>query len=203
MTEPITQEEGLRALRQGFERYCPLDEETWNGLQEISSLVEYPKDGFLSRQGEVPSSFGFVCHGLLRGFSSNESGHQYNKVFFKEGTFPGSMIALLTNTPSAIAIQALEPSSVMRIHFRAYRRLLEQRSDLKWFQILYLEQNWLLAKEPREVALVQKNATQRYLDFLRDHPDLEKRLPQYHLASHLGVTPTQLSRIRRDLADHD
>lgn len=157
----------------------------------------------MSRQGEVPSSFGFVCHGLLRGFSSNESGHQYNKVFFKEGTFPGSMIALLTNTPSAIAIQALEPSSVMRIHFRAYRRLLEQRSDLKWFQILYLEQNWLLAKEPREVALVQKNATQRYLDFLRDHPDLEKRLPQYHLASHLGVTPTQLSRIRRDLADHD
>lgn len=198
---PVTREQGLRALRGGFEIYSALEDDTWRQLESIAALTEIKKGTLFSRQGAIPSSFGFVCTGLLRGYVSDEEGHEYNKIFFPEGTFPGSMIALLTGSPSAFAIEALEDSWVMRLDFLEYRRLLEEREDLKWYQILYLERNWVLAKEPREVALVQESATQRYLRFQREHPGLEKRLAQYHVASHLGITPTQLSRIRRDLAE--
>jgi hypothetical protein len=74
-----------------------------------------------------------------------------------------------------------------------------QKEDLKLFQIHYLEQNWLLAKDEREIEIVQDNATTRYLRFTRAYPNLVDRLPQYHIASHLGITPTQLSRIRKSL----
>ncbi|WGL15018.1 hypothetical protein PVT68_09520 [Microbulbifer bruguierae] len=44
---------------------------------------------------------------------------------------------------------------------------------------------------------MQEDAGARYQQFLRDFPKLAARLPQYHIASHLGITPTQLSRIRK------
>ncbi|KIG18087.1 cAMP-binding protein [Enhygromyxa salina] len=182
-----------------MESYCPLEHDTWRQLESLCVIESLEAGAFFCAQGVVPSSFGFVYQGLLRGFTSSDAGREYNKVFFPEATFPGSMVALLTRAPSTFAIQAVERSAVVRIDFPGYRRLLEARADLKWFQILYLEKNWLLAKEPREVALVQDNATQRYLRFLQEHPGLEARLTQYHVASHLGVTPTQLSRIRREL----
>lgn len=119
--------------------------------------------------------------------------------FFDENTFPGSMVALLTSTPSRFTIEALEPSSIIEINFKDYRRLLIEKHDLKLFQIYYLEKNWLILKEAREIEIVQNNTTQRYKKFLAEYPSLEERLPQYHIASHLGVTPTQLSRIRKKI----
>ena len=198
-----TRAEGLIHLRTSMEQYAPLTDDTWTAIAGISSLREIRKGEFFSRAGDTPDSFGYVCHGLLRNYTTTESGQQYNKVFFDEGTFPGSMVALLTSSPSTFAIEALEDSWIMSIHFARFRKLLKHRPDLMWFQIRYLEANWLLAKEQREVALVQESATERYLHFLREHPTLESRVAQYHLASHLGITPTQLSRIRRTLRDSD
>ena len=74
-----------------------------------------------------------------------------------------------------------------------------EKSDLKLFQIYYLEKNWLLAKDSREIEIVQDDATARYLRFIGENHRLVNRLAQYHIASHLGITPTQLSRIRRNL----
>jgi hypothetical protein len=46
---------------------------------------------------------------------------------------------------------------------------------------------------------VQEDASQRYVRFIQDYPFLVERLPQHHIASHLGITPTQLSRIRKKI----
>ena len=71
--------------------------------------------------------------------------------------------------------------------------------ELKTFQIYYLEKNWLLAKDIREIEIVQDDATARYLRFVKQHATLVDRLPQYHIASHLGITATQLSRIKKNI----
>jgi CRP-like cAMP-binding protein len=51
-------------------------------------------------------------------------------------------------------------------------------------------------KEKREIELVTLEAKERYAIFQQEHPQLEQLIPQYHIASYLGVSPTQLSRIR-------
>jgi hypothetical protein len=53
-----------------------------------------------------------------------------------------------------------------------------------------------LEKEKREIELVLLGAQQRYQLFQNEYPNLENLISQYHIASYLGVTPTQLSRIR-------
>lgn len=86
---------------------------------------------------------------------------------------------------------------IVEIDFKGYRNILLTQTDLKLFHIHYLEKHWLLAKDAREVEIVQEDATQRYQRFMQDYASISKRLPQYLIASHLGITPTQLSRIRK------
>ncbi len=185
------------ALKQTIESYSPIYDETWTSLKTICKFRMIDKHHILYDVGEIPESYSFVYSGLFRNFITDEKGNEYNKIFFDENTFPGSMAALLTSTPSRFTIEALEPSSIIEINFAEYRKLLKEKHDLKVFQIYYLEKNWLIAKEGREIDIVQNDASYRYKKFLEEYASLENRLPQYHIASHLGITPTQLSRIRK------
>jgi len=191
--------EAFIALKNVMDSYSPISEKTWESLTAISEFKSLSKYQVLYKSAKLPTSFSFVYSGLLRVFVTDINGKEYNKNFFKEGTFPGSMSALLTSSPSRFTIESLEPSSIVTINFSAYRKLLIEASDLKLFHIYYLERNWLLAKDAREVEIVQENASQRYQRFLKENPSLNTRIPQYHIASHLGITPTQLSRIRKNL----
>ncbi len=69
--------------------------------------------------GELPTSFSFVHSGLFRVFITDDNGNEYNKNFFDAGSFPGSMVALLTSTPSQFTVESLEPSSIITIDFDA------------------------------------------------------------------------------------
>ena len=189
----------LRALRQSLASYAPISDETWEAFKGFIQVRSLPKQSLLYRAGEVPRSFAYVYQGLVRCFACDEKGNEYNKNFFDESKFPGAMTALLSSTPSVLAFEAIEDSLIIEIDFAAYRKLMVEKDDLKLFQIHYLEKNWLLAKDTREIELVQEDATARYLRFIDEYPRLVERLPQYHIASHLGITPTQLSRIRKNL----
>jgi hypothetical protein len=57
----------------------------------------------------------------------------------------------------------------------------------------------LAGKELREASLILDDAETRYLSFLRDFPNLEGRLKLHHIASHLGMSPVSLSRVRKKL----
>ena len=193
------EKKAYEALKESMEAYSPISDETWRKLLTITSYRLIPKNNLLYKAGETPKSYAFVYQGLLRCYSSDEKGTEYNKNFFDEGKFPGSMSSLLTSTPSLLTFEAIENTFIIEINFSFYRKLLIEKEDLKLFHIYYLEKNWLLAKDSREIELVQEDATSRYVRFTQESPSLTTRLPQYHIASHLGITPTQLSRIRKNL----
>lgn len=186
-----------QAFKQSLDYYTPISNKTWQALTAATKIKRLEKNQVLYQSGGIPSTFAWVFEGLIRGFVCDDKGNEYNKKFFDEGQFPGAMTALLTNTSSKLGFDALEKTVLIEIDFLAYRRLLLECEDLKLFQIYYLEKNWLLDKDERETALVQEGASVRYQRFLSEFPGLVARLPQYHIASHLGITPTQLSRIRK------
>ncbi|MBV1909382.1 MAG: Crp/Fnr family transcriptional regulator [Kangiellaceae bacterium] len=195
----IKQQLALSALKISMRSYAPISEDTWRQMEGICHYRELSKEQVLYSAGKVPKSFSFVYQGLLRAFTINSKGKEYTKIFFSEGMFPGSMTALLTSSPSYLAIQAIEPSSIIEIDFIKYRELMHQSEEVKLFQIYYLEKNWLLAKDAREIELVQDEAKERYLRFVDSYQSIVDRIPQYYVASHLGITATQLSRIRKSL----
>ncbi len=195
----IDKNKALTNLKKIMDTYTLISDITWEDFKTICSFQDIKKGDALYKMGEIPTSFAFVNKGLFRSYILDDKGSEYNKMFFSENYFPGTMVSLLTKSPSNFEIQALEDSNITLIDFKKYRELLLKYEDLKLFQIYYLEKNWLTVKEAKEVDIIQKDAKERYEEFLEFNSDLEKRLPQYHIASHLGVTPTQLSRIRKSL----
>ena len=85
------------------------------------------------------------------------------------------------------------------MNYHKYKEVIFEHSDLKRFYISYLEQKWVVENEKRQISFAAQNATDRYLTFLEEYPSLPERVPQWLIASYLGITPTQLSRIRKDL----
>lgn len=199
LSREADKQDGLASLRKQLESYYSISDQTWEMLSLVCHPIHLKKKTLLLKPGDIPSSFAFVHSGLLRAYTSDSNGSEYNKIFFAENSFPGAMVALLTASASRFALEALEDSFLLQIDYKQYRRLLNSCEDLKWFHILYIEKHWIVEKEQREIALVQNSASERYLDFKAKHANLLDRIPQFHIASHLGITPTQLSRIRKQL----
>lgn len=192
-------EKHLQNLKSKFESYAPISENSWQLIEDIIEFQSVKKGELLLRNGEIAKEIYFICKGALRAFITDAGGNTYNKNIFLEGNFAGSKASLLQQTPSNFEIEALEDSILININYKKYKELIFQKDDLKNFYISYLENHWVIEKEQREISLVMENATERYLKLLSKHPDISERIALHHIASHLGITPTQLSRIRKAL----
>jgi len=191
----------LKTLLDSMNSYAPISKETWDDFKQICRVYEIKKDEEIVSLGVKSESIFFVSKGIFRAYVlGGEDGEKdVVKNFFAEGRFPASMTSMLRDEVSNFCIQALEPSIVIKINFKGYRELLEKHEDLKWYHIQYIEKHWLLEREPQELSLLNQDAKERYLGFLAQYPGTIDRVALYHVASRIGVTPTQLSRIRKDL----
>lgn len=191
----------LSAFQSVLNTYSLITESSWNLIKEIIQFRTVKKDEVLLDHGRIAKDIYFVCKGALRAYTTDPEGNYYTKNLFLENHLAGSTVSYLLNQPSKFTIDALEDSTLLTLNYKAYRHLIDTNDDLKNFYIAYLEKNWVIDKEQREVAFVMENAKERYLKLLETYPNIDQRIQQMHLASHLGITPTQLSRIRKSLKD--
>jgi CRP-like cAMP-binding protein len=172
-----------------------LSKEGQNAWQRLIREKTYQKgDNFISR-GQIPKKVAFIAKGLFSQYYISDSGKKIIKYFFPEGRLVGSIPATLTQSESLFDIVALEETTVLEYNFVEFKKLASTYHDISKFYIRYLEQHWVVDKEPYEVSLKIDSAKVRYSDFLKKYPDLVKRLKKHHIAAYLGITPTQLSRI--------
>ncbi|GAL63261.1 Crp/Fnr family transcriptional regulator [Algibacter lectus] len=195
----MTKEKYISELKLKIESYAQISVESWSLIESIIKFQELDKDEILLRNGQISKNIYFVCKGALRAYVTDYDGNIYNKNIFLETDFAGSTVSHLLNTPSNFTLEALEKTILISLDYKKYRQFIENNIDLKNFYIAYLENNWVIEKEQREISLVMDNATERYLELLTKYPNIDQRIQQLHLAAHLGITPTQLSRIRKDL----
>lgn len=186
-------------LRKALESYSSVSDLTWSKFQSICQIKKYKAGETLLRAGRRAGHIHFICKGMARTYYTDSDGNHYNKNIFSEGHFPASMVSLLENSPSYLTIELLEDTILVNINYQRYRQLIEESVDLKNFYISYMERRWVIAKEKNELAVMTQHATERYLTFLEQNPGIKDRVQQKHIAAHLGITPTQLSRIRKEL----
>lgn len=156
---------------------------------------EYKKGDNFINIGQQPKKVAFVVSGLLSQNYIGENGEEAIKYFFPEQRIAASLGAMLANKPSMFFITALEDTTVLEYNFFEFRKLFDVFPDLARFYIAYNDLHWIIEKEPLEITFRTETAAKRYDDFIRKYPSLVKRLKKHHIASYLGITPTQLSRI--------
>jgi CRP-like cAMP-binding protein len=168
-------------------------------LERIFRIRNVAKGETLLRPGETAKGILFICSGLLRYYYRETDGREANKVFLDEGAFSGPLSACALDSELACGVQALEPAVVLIAETAAFNSLYDahpvfDRMGRK------LGEWWMARKELRTRSFQILDARERYLDFIRRHGNLAQRVPQYHLASYLGIAEVSLSRIRRGLA---
>ena len=94
-----------------------------------------------------------------------------------------------------INIQCLTDCTLLQTNFTRILALYEEYPLVERLNRVIAE-DFFVKKERREMSLVMNDASERYALFQREYPDIENQVAQYHVASYLGITPTQLSRIR-------
>ncbi|MFC5045634.1 Crp/Fnr family transcriptional regulator [Aquimarina hainanensis] len=189
----------IDCLRSKFETYTPISQSSWELMLPILNFQEIQKGEDLLQNGQVARYIHFICKGALRAYITDSEGNTYNKNIFLENDFAASTVSCLRSKPSSFTLEALEDCILINIDYKKYKKLIEDTIEFKNFYIAYLENNWVIEKEQREISLVMDNATERYLKLLKQYPNIDQRIQQLHLAAHLGITPTQLSRIRKEL----
>jgi len=161
----------------------------------LFSKKNLSKNEYFAIEGEYSSKLAFKLSGTARAFYRNNQGNEYNKTFFSKKGFIGAYSSLVTNQKNQINIQCLTDCSFFIADFSEIKKLYDANPKIERLARILAEQ-FFVSKEKREIELVMLDATQRYKIFQTEHPNLENLIPQYHIASYLGVTPTQLSRIR-------
>lgn len=196
------EQEYLKAFRSKLESYSLLSETTWTDLEREMRFLSLTKHQVLLRNGDIAKDMYFVCAGALRAFFTDSNGNIYSKNIFLEHDLAGSMASAIRKKSSEFTIESLEDVLLIAINFDRYKALMELHLDLKNCYLAYLEEHWLIQKEQREISLVMENAFDRYQDYLIKYPGIERRISQHYIASHLGITPTQLSRIRKKMKEN-
>ena len=106
--------------------------------------------------------------------------------------------SFVTGRPTALSIDALEPTEVLVLD-KASRPSLESEFPARDRILRTLAETALVGFQKRLMGGMRKTAAERYLNFRRLYPGLELRIPQYHIAAYLGISPEFLSKLRKRL----
>ncbi|REC80578.1 Crp/Fnr family transcriptional regulator [Chryseobacterium elymi] len=155
------------------------------------------KGDYLLRNGEVCRTDNYIVSGTLKAFYINaDTGNEEILYFAIDDWWATDMESFRKQRPSIYNIQALEKTELLQISYHSFQKMLEQIPSLERYFRIILE-SYLGALQKRIIYNHIYTAEYRYLDFLQTYPKIAAKIPQYLIASYLGISPEFLSRIRK------
>jgi CRP-like cAMP-binding protein len=190
--------DALEYLHTLFPEGLALAKTDLNRIQSALSLRRLCRGDYLLEAGDVCGLEGFVTKGCLRVYFTEPDGTERVLYFAPEGWGVTDLESLASHRPATLAIEALEPTDVWVMD--EVGRTSLQSGLLGGDRIRNaLAQRALVALQNRLVGGMRKAAAERYFEFRRTYPGLESRIPQYHIAAYLGISPEFLSKLRKRL----
>ncbi len=175
-------------------KLCPQCRVDLTVVKLLLRLRKIYKGEFLYREGDVCSFVGLIAKGCLRTFILKE-GKELTIFFHSERHTLGDYESLRRQKPACFSCQAIEDSEILIIDLQIVE-ILETEPDGQKLLRLIVE-DLAFALRDRLLSLYRDSPQQRYLDLLEREPKLIQRIPQYYIASYLGIEPESLSRLKR------
>ena len=185
-------------LRSFTQRIVRVDDAVMDRLMAALVPATLAKGAVLLQDGEICEQVWFIGQGLVRAYFLKD-GEEVTQQFFFEGSYTTDYESFLTQRPTRLHLQALEPTLLLALNREAMQRLYAADPGAERMGRRIAEEIFL-AVSRRNRSFLLESAEQRYLDLLRERPKVMQRVPQRHIASYLGVKPESLSRIRARVA---
>ncbi|HMB62465.1 MAG TPA: Crp/Fnr family transcriptional regulator [Eudoraea sp.] len=187
-----------RLLFTYIDRYVTLTTEEELFLKERLRSRRYLKGQYVLQQGDICHYESFVLSGCLKVFYSDSSGGEHVVMFAVEEWWVSDMGSFVNHTPADYNIQCLENCELLQFTHSTLEELYTKIPALeRFFRIII--QNAFVAAQKRIVNNHRLTARDRYISFIDQYPDIAQRVPQYLIASYLGITKEFLSKIRAQI----
>jgi CRP-like cAMP-binding protein len=188
----------LNKFRAYLEKSLTITDEQFALISSDLKIKTFEKNEIILSEGDICQKTYFVVDGLLRSYSTDSKGKIHIIQFAPELWWLSERNGLF-NEAADFYIDAPEPTTAIIIPKEYFKDAIVHVPALQELNITMLN-NSIRFMQKRINMLLSATAEERYLDFIKLYPNLTLRVPQWMIASYLGITPESLSRVRKDLA---
>ncbi|MVN20332.1 Crp/Fnr family transcriptional regulator [Mucilaginibacter arboris] len=158
----------------------------------------YRKKTLLLSEGQVCNFEAYLVKGCVKRYYIDPNGDEVILQFAVEDWWVSDMVSFTEQVPSHLYIETIEETELLQITYPNKELLFKQVPQLERVFRLLVQRAYSVL-ENRFFTGLTASAEERYLNFIKKYPILPQRVPQYQIASYLGITPEALSRIRASL----
>jgi CRP-like cAMP-binding protein len=180
-------------------RYITLTDDERDTFTSLLERKMVPRKTVLLRAGDICQFEGYIVKGCARIYHIDINGCEIILSFAVEDWWISDIASFHEQKPSKFFIEALEKTELLMLSARSKQRLLNEIPKFEHVFRMLVQRN-LCTIQNRLVSTIGKSAMERYVEFVTLHPTVPPRVPQYHIASYIGVSPEFISIIRRRLA---
>ncbi len=184
-----------------FKDKFPLDNNTWDTYVSYFKRLEVPARTVLLNEGETSKKLFIIEKGCIRVWFNN-NGKDITTQFFFENNMVASIESFRKSTPSQVTIETIEPCFVWWIFKKDLDSILEAIKSTPRLRDLFINGIFERTFEYMKhfISFIKDTPQQRYLNLIKEKPQIILRVPQHYIASYLGVTTVHLSRLKSKLA---
>lgn len=188
------------ALIKYLEKSITLSIEDKKLIDEAYKPLYLDKKEMLYKQGELCNREAFVLSGTLRSYYVDKAGIEHVLNFALPNWWVGDLASFYQGTLATTNVQAIEASELLVIDPITKENLFKEVPALERFFRLVIQKH-LSSLQNRFLSTVSDSAEERYKNLVQKIPSIEQLVPQYQIASYLGILPESLSRIKRSMLD--
>ncbi|HZH66138.1 MAG TPA: Crp/Fnr family transcriptional regulator [Flavisolibacter sp.] len=182
-----------------YQRLVPnLHAEEWKALEQRLTIQQLKKGDCLSHQGDICRQVSFINKGLVRLFYVVD-GKEICTGFVNENEYISQYDSFLTQQPSAGNIDALEDCELINLSYDAMQLLYKTHPVFETVGRKIAEMLFIMVTS-QTTNLLTLTPEERYSSIIKYEPFIIQRVPQYMIASYIGITPEHLSRLRRKIS---
>lgn len=188
-------------LRENIEKTLgyTIPDASFRAFEDCVFPKSFDKKILLAEEGQSCRYVYFLEQGACYSYLTDPKGEKHAIQFALEGYWISDLYSFFSDRKGIYTIETLEPTHALLLNRQNFKKACDLCPEIdRFFRLLI--QNAFVALQYRLAKTNSEDAESRYLEFARQFPNFNQRIPQYLIASYLGIKPQSLSRIRKEIA---
>ncbi|HUB61588.1 MAG TPA: hypothetical protein VL978_12830 [Puia sp.] len=189
-----TYQAALEKLHQHLHSYVPLTKTEFRQMEPFIEIREFDKRVKVIHEGEVERYLNVIAWGLARKYLPVRN-KEITIQLASEGHMIHSELSFHYRIPSRSVVETIEPTVFFSISYDSLEQLYEQIPGMERLGRLMIT-DLFIKSDNRYFNQLRNSTRERFLEYVRNHPDMVQRVPQKYLASFLNIKPETFSRLK-------
>jgi len=189
----------MNELRKIVVDLIDLTEREWLFFSTNLKIKAYKAKTQIVKEGCVAKNIYFIESGLVRTYHLH-AGKEINTYFACDHQFISTFSSFINQSPSFETLETIQDSVVYELSYQFLNQMYKESRKFEKLGRILAEKNYLCVLD-RTYTMQTKTAKEKYLDFIQNYDEkILRNVPQYQIASFLGIEPESLSRIRKEIS---